>query len=143
MLRRLAVFDGGFTLEAAQQVAEDEDGIDRWDVLEHLGALVDKSLVVAEGAAVPRYRLLAVSLALTLFAPALPLDILAQIVQFDGRRIVDVGTGARVDIGDRLAGVAAAIGDTAGQRRPARRGRPGRRGWSPRAVRFGRPPTRR
>ena len=58
VLRRLAVFAGGFTLEAAQQVAEDEQGIDRWDVLEHLGALVDKSLVVAEGDPLPRYRLL-------------------------------------------------------------------------------------
>ncbi len=58
VLRRLAAFVGGFTLEAAQQVAEDEGGIDRWDVLEHLGALVDKSLVVAEGEAVPRYRFL-------------------------------------------------------------------------------------
>ncbi len=58
VLRRLAVFVGGFTLEAAQQVAEDDDGIDRWDVLEHLGALVDKSLVVAEGASLPRYRFL-------------------------------------------------------------------------------------
>ena len=58
VLRRLAVFVGGFTLEAAQQVAEDEDGIDRWEVLEHLGALVDKSLVVAEGASIPRYRFL-------------------------------------------------------------------------------------
>ena len=58
VLRRLAAFVGGFTLEAAQQVAEDEDGIDRWDVLEHLGALVDKSLVVAEGEPVPRYRFL-------------------------------------------------------------------------------------
>ena len=58
VLRRLSAFVGGFTLEAAQQVAEDEDGIDRWDVLEHLGALVDKSLVVAEGEPVPRYRFL-------------------------------------------------------------------------------------
>lgn len=58
VLRRLAVFVGGFTLEAAQQVAEDDSGIDRWEVLEHLGALVDKSLVVAEGASVPRYRFL-------------------------------------------------------------------------------------
>ena len=49
VLRRLGVFAGGFTLEAAQQVAEDEQGIDRWDVLEHLGALVEKSLVVVEG----------------------------------------------------------------------------------------------
>lgn len=58
VLRRLAVFVGGFTLEAAQQVAEDDEGIDRWEVLEHLGALVDKSLVIAEGEPHPRYRLL-------------------------------------------------------------------------------------
>jgi len=51
VLRRLGVFAGGFTLEAAQQMAEDEQGIDHWDVLEHLGALVEKSLVVAEGEA--------------------------------------------------------------------------------------------
>jgi predicted ATPase/DNA-binding winged helix-turn-helix (wHTH) protein len=58
VLRRVGVFAGGFTLEAAQQVAEDEQGIDRWDVLEHLGALVDKSLVLAEGDPLPRYRML-------------------------------------------------------------------------------------
>ena len=58
MLRSLGVFAGGFTLEAAQQVAEDEQGIDHWDVLEHLGALVEKSLIVAEGEAQPRYRML-------------------------------------------------------------------------------------
>jgi predicted ATPase len=57
VFRRLGVFAGGFTLEAAQDVVEDE-GLDRWDVLEHLGALVDKSLVAAEGDALPRYRLL-------------------------------------------------------------------------------------
>ncbi|MCW5633583.1 MAG: winged helix-turn-helix domain-containing protein [Rubrivivax sp.] len=54
---RLGCFVGGFTLEAAQAVAEDE-AIDRWDVLEHLGSLVDKSLVLAEGSGQPRYRML-------------------------------------------------------------------------------------
>jgi predicted ATPase len=58
LFRRLAVFVGGFTLEAAQQVADDDDSIDCWEVLEHLGALVDKSLVSAEGGPTPRYRLL-------------------------------------------------------------------------------------
>jgi predicted ATPase/DNA-binding winged helix-turn-helix (wHTH) protein len=58
VLRRLAVFVGGFTLKAAQQVAEDDEAIDRWDVLEHLSALVDKSLVMIEGERLPRYRLL-------------------------------------------------------------------------------------
>ena len=58
VLRRLAVFVGGFSLESAQHVAADELGIDGWDVLEHLGTLVDKSLVVVEGDAPPRYRML-------------------------------------------------------------------------------------
>jgi predicted ATPase/DNA-binding winged helix-turn-helix (wHTH) protein len=57
VLRRLGVFAGGFTLEAAQQVAGD-DPLDAWAVLETLGALVDKSLVLAEGQEVPRYQLL-------------------------------------------------------------------------------------
>jgi predicted ATPase/DNA-binding winged helix-turn-helix (wHTH) protein len=58
VFRRIGVFAGGFTLEAAQRVAEDDAGIDAWDVLEHLGALIDKSLVLAEGDPLPRYRLL-------------------------------------------------------------------------------------
>jgi predicted ATPase/DNA-binding SARP family transcriptional activator len=59
VFRRLGVFAGTFSLEAAQQVAAD-DSIDPWAVLEALGALVDKSLVVAETqqAGEPRYRLL-------------------------------------------------------------------------------------
>ncbi len=44
---RLGVMAGRFSLEAAQQVACD-DAIDAWAVLDHLGALVDKSLVAAE-----------------------------------------------------------------------------------------------
>ena len=57
VFRALATFAGGFTLEAAQHVATD-DRIDPWTALDHLGALVDKSLVIAEGDPVPRYRLL-------------------------------------------------------------------------------------
>jgi predicted ATPase/DNA-binding winged helix-turn-helix (wHTH) protein len=57
VLRRLAVFAGGFTLEAAQAVAGDE-AMDAWALLETLSALVHKSLVLVEGAAIPRYRLL-------------------------------------------------------------------------------------
>jgi predicted ATPase/DNA-binding winged helix-turn-helix (wHTH) protein len=57
LLRRLGVFAGGFTLESAQQVAADAQH-DGWTVLETLGALVDKSLVQAEGQPIPRYRLL-------------------------------------------------------------------------------------
>jgi len=59
VFRRLGVFAGSFPLEAAQQVAADEN-IDRWAVLEDLGALIDKSLVVVEPEDLgePRYRLL-------------------------------------------------------------------------------------
>jgi len=57
VFRRLGVFAGGFTLEAAQRVASD-DRIDPWTALDHLGALVDKSLVLAEGDPIPRYRML-------------------------------------------------------------------------------------
>ncbi len=57
VFRRLGVFVGGFSLELAQAVAADER-LDRWTVLDLLGHLVDKSLVVAEGGEAPRYRLL-------------------------------------------------------------------------------------
>lgn len=61
VLRRLGVFVGGFSLELAQQVACDHE-INEWRVLDILGALVDRSLVIAEGLsegdAPPRYRLL-------------------------------------------------------------------------------------
>ena len=57
VFRRLGIFVGGFTLESAQFVGDDET-MDAWDVLEHLGALVDKSLVAADGEPVPRYRML-------------------------------------------------------------------------------------
>ncbi|WP_075017343.1 AfsR/SARP family transcriptional regulator [Actinacidiphila rubida] len=66
MLRRLAVFRGGWTLEAAESVCADPrpesgdgDRIDGLDVAALLGSLVDKSLVLADvngdGA---RYRML-------------------------------------------------------------------------------------
>ena len=55
--RRLGVFAGGFTLELAQEVVKDQ-GIDQWLVLDLLGHLVDKSLVIADGETLPRYRLL-------------------------------------------------------------------------------------
>jgi non-specific serine/threonine protein kinase len=58
VLRRAAVFAGGFPLEAAEAVCAGP-GVESWEVLDLLGHLVDKSLVQAEtrgGAA--RYRLL-------------------------------------------------------------------------------------
>jgi predicted ATPase len=59
LFRRLSVFAGGWTLEAAEAVSSG-GGIEEDDVLDLLGGLVDKSLVVAgaaSGGAV-RYRML-------------------------------------------------------------------------------------
>ncbi|HEX5810077.1 MAG TPA: tetratricopeptide repeat protein, partial [Anaerolineales bacterium] len=60
LFRRLAVFAGGFTLEAAEAVCWQE-GLNRTDILDLLGRLVDKSLVIVEpvsGTLETRYRLL-------------------------------------------------------------------------------------
>jgi predicted ATPase/DNA-binding CsgD family transcriptional regulator len=58
LLRRLSVFAGGWTLDAAEQVCPG-DGIDRYDVLDLLTGLVDKSLVTPDDQGPPtRYRLL-------------------------------------------------------------------------------------
>src|SRR5215216_1546148 len=60
LLRRLSVFAGGFTLEAAEAVCS--QGMRRSDILDLLGRLVDKSLVIVEPAdaevSETRYRLL-------------------------------------------------------------------------------------
>ena len=58
LLCRLSVFAGGWTLEMAEKICSDEQ-IDEWEVLDLLGSLVEKSLVVydeTEGHS--RYRLL-------------------------------------------------------------------------------------
>ena len=58
LFRRLAPFMGGFDLDAAQAVAGTTE-VERFQVLDQLGLLVDKSLVVAENTSGPtRYRLL-------------------------------------------------------------------------------------
>lgn len=58
LFRRLAVFMGGFDLEAAQEVTASGD-VERYQVLDQLTLLVDKSLVVADDAGGrTRYRLL-------------------------------------------------------------------------------------
>ena len=55
---RLAVFAGGFTLEAAEAVTSGDE-VERHDVLGHLASLVAKSMVVTDDtAAGTRYRLL-------------------------------------------------------------------------------------
>lgn len=58
LFRRLAVFVGGFVLDAAQSVCGGTD-LEGFQVLDQLGLLVDKSLVVTENASDrTRYRLL-------------------------------------------------------------------------------------
>ena len=55
---RLAVFQGGFTMEAAEDVCA-FNGVESWDVLDLLLQMVDKSLVIAEeGVSGTRYRML-------------------------------------------------------------------------------------
>ncbi len=58
VLRRLSVFAGGATLEAAEAVCAG-DGVDALDILDGLGRLVEKSLVFTDpGSAEARFRLL-------------------------------------------------------------------------------------
>jgi predicted ATPase/DNA-binding CsgD family transcriptional regulator len=58
VFRQLAVFLGGFDLEAARAISDDGD-VERYQVLDLLTLLVDKSLVVAEeSGGRTRYRLL-------------------------------------------------------------------------------------
>ena len=57
VLARLSVFAGGFGLAAAEAVATGPD-VPAGEVLGHLGALVDKSLVQFDDAGTGRYRLL-------------------------------------------------------------------------------------
>jgi predicted ATPase/tetratricopeptide (TPR) repeat protein len=55
---RLSVFAGPFTIDAAEAVVAD-DGVENWEVLDAVLALVDKSLVLAdESTGVTRYRIL-------------------------------------------------------------------------------------
>ncbi|AZM51511.1 AfsR family transcriptional regulator [Streptomyces sp. WAC 01529] len=57
VLRRLAVFSGGASLEAAERVCAG-DAVEPEQVLELLTALTEKSLLLAEGHGAPRYRMI-------------------------------------------------------------------------------------
>jgi len=62
VLRRLSVFSGGASLEAAERVcaasAVEQGAVEQEQVLELLIALAEKSLLLAGGDRVPRYRML-------------------------------------------------------------------------------------
>ncbi len=59
VFRRLSVFEGGFTLDAAESVVADGDLVDDFAVLDVIARLVDKSLVnVGDDGTDARYRLL-------------------------------------------------------------------------------------
>ena len=58
VLRRLSVFSGGASLEAAEQVCAG-DAVGPEQVLELLTALAEKSLLLTEGDSAPRYRMIA------------------------------------------------------------------------------------
>ncbi|MFD4431959.1 BTAD domain-containing putative transcriptional regulator [Nocardia sp. NPDC058497] len=58
VLSRLAVFTGGASLEAAEQVCANDAGVEQWEVLELLTALTEKSLLLVTEDANPRYRML-------------------------------------------------------------------------------------
>ncbi|ADB30115.1 transcriptional regulator, winged helix family [Kribbella flavida DSM 17836] len=57
VLRRLAVFSGGASLEAAEQVCAGE-AVEPDDVLELLTSLAEKSLLIPQHEGAPRYRML-------------------------------------------------------------------------------------
>lgn len=57
VLRRLSVFSGGASLEAAERVCAG-DAVEQDDVLELLTSLAEKSLLVSEGDGAPRYRMI-------------------------------------------------------------------------------------
>ncbi|WP_067801053.1 BTAD domain-containing putative transcriptional regulator [Nocardia beijingensis] len=63
VLRRLAVFSGGASLEAAEQVCAHTEGdenvtVQGWEVLELLTALTEKSLLLTVADSGPRFRML-------------------------------------------------------------------------------------
>ena len=60
LFARLCVFVGGFTLESAEQVGVENlpnDSLDDFDLVDALGALVEKSIVAFDGASSGRYRI--------------------------------------------------------------------------------------
>ncbi|MFD4974481.1 BTAD domain-containing putative transcriptional regulator [Streptomyces sp. NPDC058424] len=76
VLRRLSVFAGGASLEAAERVCAG-DAVEREQVLDLLTALTEKSLLLTEGDSAPRYRML------------------GTIKEYAGHRLADAGESDR------------------------------------------------
>lgn len=57
IIRRLGIFRGSFSLEAAVAVGS-EGGAESWETIDALGRLADRSLLTVEATEPPRYRLL-------------------------------------------------------------------------------------
>jgi predicted ATPase/DNA-binding winged helix-turn-helix (wHTH) protein len=96
VLRRLAIFPGGFTLQAVRAVAADDE-IEASAVVDCVANLVAKSLVIADaGGAMVRHRLLETTRAYSL-------DKLVEAGEFDGaarrhaRRYLDLFEGAEAE----------------------------------------------
>jgi predicted ATPase len=102
VLRRLAIFSGGFTLQAARAVVADDE-IAPSEVVDCVASLVAKSLVTADtGGATMRYRLLETT-------RAYALEKLVQAGEFDAaarrhaRRYLELFEGAEIETETRPA----------------------------------------
>ncbi len=94
ILRRLAIFAGGFTLEAASAVAASAE-IAEPEVVECVANLVTKSLIAADvDGAVPRYRLLGTTRAYAL-EKLFDSGELEQVERRHGRIFAQPGLAAR------------------------------------------------
>jgi non-specific serine/threonine protein kinase len=71
LFRALGVFAGGFTLDLAVTLTTDEH-VGRWDIVDGLATLVERSLVSVSGDDPPRYRLLETMRAYALEKLAMP-----------------------------------------------------------------------
>jgi predicted ATPase/DNA-binding winged helix-turn-helix (wHTH) protein len=99
VLRRLSVFVGPFTLEAAQAVAVDDE-LDDLVIVETVAALVAKSLISTSGDAEIRYRLLDTTrtYAIAKLAAGAEADQVAQRHAAYYRKLLETGGGSGVAV---------------------------------------------
>ena len=111
VLRRLSVFSGGASLEAAEWVCVG-DAVELEQVLELLTSLAEKSLLLAEGDSAPRYRMIGT-------IKEYAADRLAEAGESDLARQAHLGLLHRTH---RVRGAASAPRRATGLARPARGG---------------------